>query len=226
VRVIVRDTGVGIAETFHDRIFEEYFRVEDPSALRPRGLGLGLSIVSRIEKTLPDHTLRFWSRPGRGSRFSFTIPRTNDSASDHAVGSGATGPPRPQPLAGKYVFVVEDERLILDGLVETIRAAGCMVEGVKCVEAARDLLSSRDRCPDVLVTDFRLQHGKTGMDVVSVMRDRFEWAAATPILFVTGELNWPAPSDGFTGRWDVFRKPIDPDVLVQRLGELVNHPHP
>lgn len=222
LRVIVRDTGIGVAAPLHEQIFEEYFRVVDPAAGSTRGLGLGLSIVKRIEKTLPEHRLSFWSKPRHGTRFTLTIPRAMPAVR-HARGVAVAGrAPVSHLLAGKYVFVVEDEHLLLDGLVASIRAAGCVVEGVGCIDAARRVFAARDRCPDVLVTDYQLQLGKTGLDVVSIMRDRFEWAAATPVIFVTGELKWRAPPDEFHGAWEVFRKPIDPDVLVTRLGELVS----
>jgi len=74
VRLDVWDTGVGIPAEFQQRIFDEYFQVGDPCGGAKRGLGLGLAIVRRIERNLPGHRLRFASKPGRGSRFSLSMP--------------------------------------------------------------------------------------------------------------------------------------------------------
>jgi CheY-like chemotaxis protein/anti-sigma regulatory factor (Ser/Thr protein kinase) len=221
VRIIVRDTGVGISPIWQGRVFDEFFRVDDPVRTRQPGLGLGLAIVRRIQEALPDHQFRLWSRDGRGLRFTLAMPTALPVHEAEHASRRVVPQARCNALQGKYVFVVEDECMILEGLVESLRSAGCIAEGVERVEMARCLLANRDRCPDALVTDYRLRDGETGIDIVAVLRERFEWAAATPVVFVTGELDWRAPPEGFDSPWEVFRKPIDPDVLVRRLGELV-----
>ncbi|MGY6215014.1 hybrid sensor histidine kinase/response regulator [Methylolobus aquaticus] len=223
VRVVVRDTGVGIPAICQTRVFDEFFRVNHPTGKRQPGLGLGLAIVRRIQEVLPDHRVNLWSRDGRGSRFTLTMPLAVAVDAGEAASRRATARAGCDALQGKYVFVVEDERLILDGLVESLRSAGCVAEGVERVATARGLLATRDRCPDALVTDYRLRDGETGVDIVAVLRERFEWATATPVVFLTGEVDWRAPPDGFDAPWEVCRKPIDPDALVRRLGELVRN---
>ncbi|RYU60441.1 hybrid sensor histidine kinase/response regulator [Methylolobus aquaticus] len=223
VRVVVRDTGVGIPAICQTRVFDEFFRVNHPTGKRQPGLGLGLAIVRRIQEVLPDHRVSLWSRDGRGSRFTLTMPLAVAVDAGEAASRRATARAGCDALQGKYVFVVEDERLILDGLVESLRSAGCVAEGVERVATARGLLATRDRCPDALVTDYRLRDGETGVDIVAVLRERFEWATATPVVFLTGEVDWRAPPDGFDAPWEVCRKPIDPDALVRRLGELVRN---
>ena len=221
VRIVVRDTGVGIPAIWQARVFDEFFRVNHPARTRQPGLGLGLAIVRRIQEVLPEHQVSLWSRDGRGSRFTLAMPMALPIDAAEEASRRATARARCDALQGKYVFVVEDERLILDGLVESLRSAGCIAEGVERVETARCLLATRDRCPDALVTDYRLRDGETGVDIVAVLRERFEWATATPVVFVTGEVDWRAPPDGFDAPWEVCRKPIDPDALVRQLGELV-----
>ncbi len=73
-RVRVRDSGCGIAEAEQSRIFEEFYQVDNPERDRARGLGLGLSIVSRLVDLL-DLTLALESRPGQGSSFSSALRR-------------------------------------------------------------------------------------------------------------------------------------------------------
>ncbi len=72
--ISVRDTGIGIAEADRERIFERFHQVADSLRREQGGLGLGLPIV----KGLVDlHGGRVWveSQVGRGSTFSFTLPR-------------------------------------------------------------------------------------------------------------------------------------------------------
>ncbi len=70
--VWVRDTGCGISQENLERIFQEFFRVNNPENIRIRGTGLGLSLVKRIIET---HKEKIWveSQEGRGSTFYFTL---------------------------------------------------------------------------------------------------------------------------------------------------------
>jgi PAS domain S-box-containing protein len=75
VQVDVDDNGVGIALEDQERVFERFYRGEDPMVLATPGTGLGLSIVKQIVEM---HKGRMWMKssgvPGEGSVFSFTLP--------------------------------------------------------------------------------------------------------------------------------------------------------
>lgn len=75
VQVDVVDNGVGIPLKVQKRIFERFFRGEDPLVLASAGTGLGLAI-SKI--MIEMHHGRIWftssGEPGKGSTFSFTLP--------------------------------------------------------------------------------------------------------------------------------------------------------
>jgi two-component system phosphate regulon sensor histidine kinase PhoR len=74
VRVDVEDTGVGIMEKDLPRIFERFYRVDKARSRQMGGTGLGLSIVKHI---VQEHggEVSVQSVPGKGSVFSFTIPK-------------------------------------------------------------------------------------------------------------------------------------------------------
>jgi PAS domain S-box-containing protein len=74
VQVDVQDTGVGIPLEDQDRIFDRFFRGEDPLVLATPGTGLGLAIVKQLVEM---HNGRIWIQSegsGKGSTFSFTLP--------------------------------------------------------------------------------------------------------------------------------------------------------
>ena len=74
IRVIVEDTGIGIASAHLERIFEDFFQVQDGIQDKTQGTGLGLSLVRRLVEM---HGGRVWAEsegPGKGSRFVIELP--------------------------------------------------------------------------------------------------------------------------------------------------------
>ncbi|MDZ7372331.1 MAG: PAS domain-containing sensor histidine kinase [candidate division KSB1 bacterium] len=90
VLVWVRDTGIGIAEEYHEWIFEKFARLHrdpDEEEDEAKGYGLGLSIAKSIVESWGG---RIWveSRVGEGSTFRFTIPLARQTGSALAASSG------------------------------------------------------------------------------------------------------------------------------------------
>jgi signal transduction histidine kinase len=69
----VCDTGVGIAEGQIDRIFEPFHQAPTPSARRPGGTGLGLTVSRELARLLGGD-VSVTSSPGQGSTFALCIP--------------------------------------------------------------------------------------------------------------------------------------------------------
>jgi signal transduction histidine kinase len=74
IQVDVSDTGCGIPEQALERIFEEFYRVDNLINQQVKGTGLGLALVKNIVEA---HKGRIWvkSQAGKGSTFSFTLPK-------------------------------------------------------------------------------------------------------------------------------------------------------
>ncbi len=74
VRVMVKDTGIGISEAHLPHLFEKFYRVHDDSAAAEKiGTGLGLFITRSIVE-LQGGKISVKSQAGKGSEFSFTLP--------------------------------------------------------------------------------------------------------------------------------------------------------
>jgi signal transduction histidine kinase len=74
VRFAVEDTGIGIAPEFLPRIFEKFFRVPGQEQISS---GLGLTIAKEIVEA-HGGTIEATSRPGQGTRFTFTVKAVED----------------------------------------------------------------------------------------------------------------------------------------------------
>ncbi len=134
----VRDTGTGIPPEKQEQIFRAFEQADLSMTRRHGGVGLGLSIASRLVAAMDG---RIWveSRPGQGSTFYFT-------ARLGALGSATRSFPRPAELCGRTALVAVGNaawRRVLAGQLRTLGIRVVTADGTaelaSQVEALRHL---------------------------------------------------------------------------------------
>jgi signal transduction histidine kinase len=73
IRIWVQDAGIGMSQEVQERVFERFFRSNDPAATRYPGLGLGLYIAQEIVRA-HGGSITVDSKKGEGSVFTFYLP--------------------------------------------------------------------------------------------------------------------------------------------------------
>lgn len=73
VEVSIEDTGIGIPEEEQSRVFDRFYQVNGSLTRHYGGTGMGLAVVRKIVKA-HGGDIRVESEPGKGSRFTFTVP--------------------------------------------------------------------------------------------------------------------------------------------------------
>ena len=207
--VVVRDTGIGIPADQTERIFEEFYQI-DHGAQRPEGLGLGLSIVRRLALLL-DASIRIDSETGVGTTFTVTLPRAELSRSHSLAAAAARGP------NGGRVLVVDDESAVAEATGMLLELEGFDVRVASCEREALEHATAA--APDIIISDYHLRGGETGLGVVNAIRHRL--SAKIPVIFVTGDTGKLEK-----GRLDNARflsKPIRADELVAAIHAQI-HP--
>ena len=210
--ISVEDTGIGIPEAEHQRIFEEFYQLDNPERDRSRGLGLGLSIVRRLAQLL-ELTIDMSSTPGRGTRFSVTVP-AGDRAGAAFPGAGAPNA-RPQPsesLAGTRVLVLDDEEAVRRGMETLLQAFGCHVRSAGCVAEA--VAQCRSLPPDILLVDLRLRGDENGIAAIQELRST---RPALPAILVSGDTAPDRLRDAHEAGIAMLHKPVSAQALHQAM---------
>jgi signal transduction histidine kinase len=203
LRVEVWDTGIGIAPEKHQEIFAEFYQVAPAGTLRGEGLGLGLSIVSRLAQLL-GHPVGLASRPGRGSCFSITLTETLPRPQTAPATANEEG--LHDPLLGLRVLVVDNDEDILESTAGLLRAWGCVALTAGSLDQA--LLRLEATPPGLLIVDVHLDGGEDGVATAMQLREHF--GHAMPVIVVSGDVA-QATRNRVTGlALPLLEKPVAP----------------
>jgi signal transduction histidine kinase len=216
IEIAVYDSGIGIAREYQQDIFAEFFQVANRERDQRQGMGLGLAIVRRSVEMLDGHYLDFFSRDGRGSRFSIKLPRV---AAKAAQPLPLDRSPRSERIPGSYVVVVDDEPSVLQGLVELLKNWGCLVEGGRSGAELMRAVNQNERLPDLLIADLRLANGETGLDAARLLHQTM--FAQMPVLILTGDPIAQVTLDDPSVPVKLMHKPIVTEALREVLEDLL-----
>ncbi|MEO8740328.1 MAG: hybrid sensor histidine kinase/response regulator [Casimicrobiaceae bacterium] len=225
-RIDIVDSGIGIAETHHERIFEEFYRADAGQGSGHQGMGLGLAIVRRLARLL-EHPLSVASAPGRGSRFSVELPRAATIAKGGPLPHRDRNPACGASLGNALIVVIDDDATVVEGMRACLTQWGAVVLGAATGADALALLGDCGRYPDLIVADYRLAGGELGTTVIARLRD--ELGLPIPALLVSGDASADAIAAMRGSTLQVLLKPVIPDelrVYVERLlaGEVMATP--
>lgn len=175
----VTDTGIGIAPEHQARVFQEFYQVANAERDSAKGLGLGLSIVARLARLL-DIDLQMTSVAGQGSSFRLCVPLAPAGAV--AETRLAVSAPGAEAMRGLDVLVVDDEPVVRAGTRMLLEELGCRCrEAVGVRQAGERAAEAR---PDLVLADFRLTEGASGLDAIAAVRRHWP---ATPAVLVSGD---------------------------------------
>ena len=214
--VQVWDSGIGISELNLPHIFDEFYQVHANRPLQAhdrKGMGLGLSIVKRLTD-LMQAPLEVKSRLGHGSVFSLHVPvgRLPREADMPREGSAKLG--LNLTLQGRLIVVVEDEATVREGLTVLLQGWGAGVLAFETVQAVREWLQGgpETAVPDLLLVDYRLPQGSTGVDALKAIRAHWP-QHSLPAILVTGSSLGGHENEAVAQDYHLLIKPVLPNKL-------------
>ncbi|NUY33966.1 hybrid sensor histidine kinase/response regulator [Paraburkholderia sp. JPY303] len=213
----VRDSGVGIAPEEHERIFEEFYQVENPQRDARQGHGLGLPTVRRLVGLLGGELL-LRSAPGRGSVFRFAVQAGDASGIVASLNDSVAGGPA---SLGRRVLCIDDEPSILEGLASLLERWGCEVRGARDEAGALAALAD-GFVPDAVLCDYQLAHHRTGAQALSAMRGALarDGHGNVVTLLITGDMASAELAALALQGIPVLHKPVTPARLRRTLEML------
>lgn len=221
VRIDVWDTGIGIAPQHQQKVFEEFYQVDQgKQATRgARGMGLGLATVQRLAALL-NTRVELISRPKKGTSVRVLVRAAAPAISlGQPIGGTTIGGRDEEPdLHGVRVLVIDDERTILEGLQVVLSNWGATVLAAASRAEALALADRWESPPDVVVSDLLLQGGDNGLDVIAALeRHPRGIGVATARLLVTGETKPDRLREVAAAGVAVLYKPVAPRTLRQAI---------
>jgi PAS domain S-box-containing protein len=215
LRIDICDTGAGIPADERQRIFGEFYQLAGLGPDRSGGLGLGLAIVDRLGRLL-GHRVELESSPGRGSRFSVSVPL---AAQPRTAEMPAPLPGIADPARGKRVIVIDDDALVLDGMRGILQSWGCQVQTAASGDAALAGLAKDGGPPDLIISDSRLADGESGLETIERLRAAV--GASVPAFVITGDTAPERLREARAGGFLLLHKPVSPMALRTTLNRLL-----
>ncbi|MGH8530910.1 MAG: ATP-binding response regulator [Nevskiales bacterium] len=209
-RLQISDTGRGIPAGEHERVFEEFYQLENPERDRRKGLGLGLAIVRRLVDML-GIGLTMQSAPGVGTTFELQLAAAGSAALPAA--ENAREPD--SRTRGLRVLVIDDEAAVRTGMQTLLEAMGYEVALADSTEHA--VQEARAQLPQLLLADLRLRGSDTGIQAIQAVR---ELVPRVPALLISGDTAPARLKEAQQAGIKLLHKPVALSDLRQSIHEV------
>jgi signal transduction histidine kinase len=212
VRLEVADDGAGMDASVLARSAEPFFTTKP----KGKGTGLGLSMAKGfVEQS--GGAFSIMSAPGRGTTVTLWLPQAEAAQAAEPVPSRiAAG--RPSSIPGR-VLVVDDDDLVRETLILSLKEAGVAALGVRNVDDALiELEGGVD--VDAVITDLSMP-GRSGWDLLRELRTSRPELPAIMLTGHVGDLTAEALGHPHAERFMVLQKPVSPEQLALQLTMLI-----
>ncbi|WIY25029.1 ATP-binding protein [Parasedimentitalea psychrophila] len=213
-RLVVRDSGVGVAPEFQERIFDQFAQADASTTTRFGGTGLGLAIVKRLTEAM-NGKISMKSTLGEGSEFVVEFP-----VQEAPAVSGISGPDEIAVTFNKKILVADDNRVNRLVVSKMLERMDCVINtaanGIEAIELEKSW------SPDLILMDVRMPE-MDGLDATRAIRvkERELGTATLPIIGLSANAMDEHRNAGMSaGMSGYLSKPIRKADLAEVLTRL------
>ena len=211
LKFLVKDTGIGIKDENHEKIFQSFIQEDNTITRKFGGTGLGLAITNQL-LALMNSKLELNSHFGEGSEFFFTVQleksnHKNDSNDfDDSVEVGEEIPSI-ENLSNKKILVVEDNKinmLLVKTLLKSILPGSTVLEASDGKKAIK--LYKKEKL-DLILMDIQMPH-KNGYETTAEIKQLKKYNNIPIIALTAGIMLGEKEKCLESGMDDYVSKPI------------------
>jgi signal transduction histidine kinase/CheY-like chemotaxis protein len=210
----VWDTGVGIPEDKIEDMFREFQQLENPERDAQKGFGLGLAIAQGLATTL-DSKIEVQSILGRGSVFSFELPRSNASVIEDLPSDT-----RITEFNRQKVIVIDDDERVRLSMHSLMESWGCECISAESAEEILTQIADKDTDFDLLLVDYRLREGKTGREAIKAIRAYL--GKQIPAIIITGDTASNRIAEAQSSDALLLHKPVSTSQLRRIMTSMLS----
>jgi PAS domain S-box-containing protein len=212
----VEDSGCGIPTDKLDRIFDEYYQV-DQSGTQRSGVGLGLAIVREVSRLL-GYSVAVTSEHGRGTTVRVRIPLLQ-VGTDRPLSEEPTAPVAiSHARSSCRIVLLEDNDAVRAATDLFLTLEGYEIHSVASVAEAETFLTGL-KPGDLLISDYHLNGPLTGLDVLRQVRAQHQYEV--PAILLSGDLqSMMRVVKTAIPRCRFLSKPVDTNALLTAVAEL------
>ena len=210
IHFCITDNGIGMTEEFKAHIFESFVREDSSRVRKTEGSGLGMAITKYIVDAMGGQ-IEVDSAPGRGTSFHVTLDLEKSEVQEADM-----------VLPSWRMLVVDDDKLLCESTVSSLRAIGLEADWTLDAENALEMVGDRlakGRPYQIILLDWKLP----GMDGIAAAREMHNrYGDDIPILLISAydwsEIEDEARAAGITG---FIPKPLFKSTLYYGLKPFV-----
>jgi len=228
LKISVSDSGIGIPAKDLERIFERFYRVENPENGHQTGTGVGLHIVSEYVK-LHQGDIGVESKLGKGSIFTVTIPAKQD-VREEIISQNLTATIAPEILTPEEEAVIEEERkklplmLVVDDNEDFRNFISALFTGSYRILKAEDgemaFQMILDKMPDLIISDVMMPK-MDGFELCRKVKQDIR-ISHIPIILLTAKAGDENKYRGLeAGAEDYIAKPFNMEMLSLKVSRIV-----
>lgn len=211
----VKDSGIGIADSDKEDIFEAFRQKESGFHRRFGGVGIGLSICKKLASTM-NGDITIESKEGRGSCFSVKIPTKLGKTPEQPITSDLASPNLP-------ILVVEDNKFNQKIMQKMLEKMGYKSVLADHGEEALEVLKSET--VSLILMDLQM-HIMDGFVCTENIRQGKDDIKDIPIIAVTANLmDNDKKRCAALGMNGIIKKPVRIDSLQNTLSHYIESPH-